>query len=157
MSHDANHQKCTKQIRSIVGNNHQPPDQKYKHHDYCNCTEKPQFLTDDGENHIILCFRYEAHFLHALSKSLAKNSAGTDCIQRLQGLKAFSACIGLRIQPGKYTCKTIIHTTGIACLGNCIYNQRRRRNSTAQNQNESSVAGRCHKQHQERNSHNDNG
>ena len=99
ITHDPHHQKSAEQIRSVIGNHHKPIDHKEKQHDNRHCPKKPQFLADNGKDHIVLRLRKKSQFLDALSQSLAHKSAGADGVESLKNLEALSLRIQLRVQP----------------------------------------------------------
>ena len=79
-----------------------PPEHQDKQKNDTDGTEKAEFLTDNGKNHIILCLRHIAQLLQALSESFSKQLAGSDCIECLHGLiSLISRC--LRMFPCLHT------------------------------------------------------
>ena len=87
------------------GDQEKTPDQHQKEKKQNPCPHKPQLLTDDGKNHIILCLRDKAQLLDTSAKTRAKKAAGADGIEPLDRLKSF--LVALRVPPDRNAFKTV--------------------------------------------------
>ena len=99
MSHDAHHQQGPKQIRGIIGYNHEPVYHEQKYEDNGHGPKQPQLLTYYSKYHIVLGLGQKAQLLYALSQPLAHQSAGTNGVESLENLESLVRRVGLRIQP----------------------------------------------------------
>ena len=82
---------------AFVAINEKSPYQEKKQQDDNACAHQPQFLTNDGEDHIILRLRQKPQFLYAVPQPPPEQAAASDRIQPLKRLVAF--LILFRITP----------------------------------------------------------
>ena len=109
MAHDSGAYQFSQQILCPNCCHHESPDQASKQKDNQYSSKQSCFLTDDGKNHIILCFGYKSQFLQTVSHPTPEDSPTSDRIQALDRLKPFF--IFFRIPPdGKAFKPLTFHT-----------------------------------------------
>ena len=97
MDHNTGTDHSCKKVRCIHSCIQDPPQHKNKHDDYNGGSYHTQFFTYDGKDHIIMRLWDKSKFLHALSQTASKYSAGCNGIKALQNLISFF--IGFNISP----------------------------------------------------------
>ena len=98
-------------IQEVSGNIKFPEQDQYK-----NASENSEFFTDNGKNHIVLCFRHKAQLLKAAPQSSAENATTSDGIQPLDRLETFFIFFrispdGQTLQPVTFRCQKYCNKT----------------------------------------------
>ena len=106
MDKDAADNKRPVQIRRILCNDKQTVKHVAEQQHQENGSEKPELLTDNRKDHIILSLGDDGKLLHAVAETLSEQTAGANGVQALQDLIAVRAQILLRVQPRQDTTHT---------------------------------------------------
>ena len=128
------------------GNPVAPDNQKRKQNEDRQRTDKAEFFTYNRKNVVVMLLRQIQVLLSALSEAQAEQTAGADCIFRLENLKTVVQRIRLRITPCGNT------VAGIAAAEQ--QEQKRRRSQRCNNAEKFPVCSAdCHHAEAQRRNH----
>ena len=104
------HDQRTAEILCVLCDEKQSVQQVAEEQQHDDGAEKPQFLADNREDHIVLRLRNGGQLLRTVAQTFSEKAAGSDGVKTLQHLVAAGVQIIFRLKPGQDSADTEVGT-----------------------------------------------